>query len=94
MDKKIYSIARFLAKTWFRDQCQNLNLDFYLWYKPTDPNNGVAWHPIVSATMPNKDWKRSILIPSNWDENHAGNEIARTIKTLPILDNTGQLAKS
>lgn len=84
IDDAIQAVSEVAAQCWYRDQCRNVCATFFLWYRK--PHEGeVISTPIVSIDQPNDEYMRDFQFSAAWTRQQAQGQIAKAMRTLPIL---------
>lgn len=84
-------IGRTIARVWYKDQIRNLSSTFYLYFRHARPGERIAL-PILSTEADAAsltEHTRGMRVSIAWTETQAAREIARWMRTAPILGAEG-----
>ena len=84
LEENLQSIAQFLAKEWFIDQCKNPFGEYKLFCRTALPGEKIA-HPIIAEVAPNDNYTATAELNGGMTQNVAYQLILDTIKHQPIL---------
>lgn len=83
-DATLWSIARTVAREWYRLQVRDLSAYLYVWHRARREGETIAL-PIVSADCPAEGYTRGLALSPMWGEDTATREIHDAMRAWPIL---------